>query len=596
LIVLEDVLGTIFPGEPSGALVVWSTTGEGPPPAAVLLTSRTWTPAENGAGTYGQGIPGEAFLRSDAAAYVPGLDQGNRYRPNLGLVNGSFNLRQTLAVDLHDTSGVLQAALFYTLEPWAHFQVGSILAAAGLSGGGYSAVVRLAGFEGLNLLPGEPHEPCFLAFGSRVDQATGDPTYLEARRFPAGSPAPSGEVVAAAAHAPGDAGSSWRTDLTVFNPSPAEAIGLLEIDFLPSNGAGGAADPVWVILDEPLGPLQTLTVEDVLGAHFPGEPVGALVVHGFDYTFEDLPVVATSRTWTPAASGEGSFGQGIPGVPRGDYGMAQVLAGIEASEAFRTNLGLVNLSLNLRETLRIDVYGPDGALAATDTRTLEPWAHLQVGGFLGALGLSGAGYTAVVTVASTENLYLNPSESWQPSFLAYASRVDMRTNDPTYLAAGQVEREDETGPPLWYDFDEAVPWYPCPEGEFPPEATVVTAFDRVYHYFGAENRRDIIQNVEFPPEGPWNQGGSISTWRAPRAASATGGTAWGASRWSSIPRRRRTSGRPSSRSGISPPTAWGCARSSASPLWPPSSPGREPCGPSSTPGSARATPTARGGG
>jgi hypothetical protein len=113
----------------------------------------------------------------------------------------------------------------------------------------------------------------------------------------------------------------------------------------------------------------------------------------------------------------------------------------------------------------------------------------------------------VVTVESTENLYLNPSESWQPSFLAYASRVDMRTNDPTYLTSALVEREDEGGPPLWYDFDEAAPWYPCPAEEFPGEATVVTAFDRAYHYFGAENERDIIQTVDFPPAGPWNQVG-----------------------------------------------------------------------------------------
>ena len=506
---LPDVLGTYFPGMTSGALVVWSLAGSGPP-APITATTRTWTPKHEGEGTFGQGIPGLSRVYSDAPAYVVGLEQTARFRTNLGFVNASFNLRQTLSVDLFDASGLLSATLPYTLEPWAQFQVNAILDAAGLSGSGFSAAVRLTASEDLNLAPSESKEPCFIVFGSRADQVTGDPAYLEARRFPAGSPTPSGEVIVAAAHAEGDAGSSWRTDLTLFNPSATQTIEIVEVDFIPSNGIGGASDPVWVYLDEPLGPMETLAVEDVMGTHFPGEPVGALVVHGFDGYFDDLAVIASSRTWTPATTsgqGAGSYGQGIQGVPRADYGAAQVLAGLEASDAFRTNLGFVNLSLNLRETLRVEVFGPDGAPAGSNTWTLEPWGHLQVGGILGTLGLSGTGYTAVVTVASTENLYLNPSESWQPSFLTYGSRVDRRTNDPTYLTPTLLERDDGEAPPLWYDFEQAAPWYQCPAIDFPPEATVVTAFDRAYHYFGAENRREILQNVEFPPPGPWNQVG-----------------------------------------------------------------------------------------
>ncbi len=505
-ITIADVLGTYFPGLASGALIVWSGSVEGTP-TAVTASTRTWTPNQEGGGTYGQGIPGIPRTFSDAPAYIAGLEQTGAFRTNLGLVNASFNLRQTFAIGIHDADGVQRAALDVTLEPWAQIQINAILAEAGLSGSGYSAVVRPSSSEDLDLVPGESKEPCIIAYGSRADQVSGDPTYLEARRFPSGSPAPAGEVIAAAARTEGGAGSSWRTDLTLFNPSETETIEILELDIIPSGGAGGAADPVWIFLDEALGPRETLVVEDVMGTHFPGVPVAALVVHGFDFYFDDLPLVASSRTWTPGAADAGSYGQGIPGVPRSDYGDAQVLSGLEATEAFRTNLGFVNLSMNLRETLRVDVFASDGTPAGSDTWTLEPWGHLQVNGILGTLGLSGSGYTAVVTVEATENLYLNPSESWQPSFLAYGSRVDMATNDPTYLSAVLVEREDEGGPPLWYDFGAAAPWYPCPAGDFPAEAVVVTAFDRAYHYFGAENHRDIVRTVEFPPEGPWNQVG-----------------------------------------------------------------------------------------
>jgi len=63
-------------------------------------------------------------------------------------------------------------------------------------------------------------------------------------------------------------------------------------------------------------------------------------------------------------------------------------------------------------------------------------------------------------------------------------------------------------PIVWYDFEAQAPWYVCPQDyEVPPEATVVTAFDQAYHYFGAENRRDIYEEVDFPTEGSWSQVG-----------------------------------------------------------------------------------------
>jgi hypothetical protein len=67
--------------------------------------------------------------------------------------------------------------------------------------------------------------------------------------------------------------------------------------------------------------------------------------------------------------------------------------------------------------------------------------------------------------------------------------------------------EEQGIPAEWYDFEGAAPWYLCPSGDFPDEATVVRAFDRAYHYFGAENHRRIVQEVDFPEGGEWNQVG-----------------------------------------------------------------------------------------
>jgi hypothetical protein len=60
-------------------------------------------------------------------------------------------------------------------------------------------------------------------------------------------------------------------------------------------------------------------------------------------------------------------------------------------------------------------------------------------------------------------------------------------------------------PIRWYPFDAQAPWYECPTGSFPPAATVVTAFDQEYHYYGSVNKRSITKTVTFPAAGPWSQ-------------------------------------------------------------------------------------------
>ncbi len=58
-----------------------------------------------------------------------------------------------------------------------------------------------------------------------------------------------------------------------------------------------------------------------------------------------------------------------------------------------------------------------------------------------------------------------------------------------------------------YDFDAQAPWYLCPEEEFPEGATIVTAFDQVYQYFGDEDLRTVEAIVDFPEPADWAQVG-----------------------------------------------------------------------------------------
>ena len=58
-----------------------------------------------------------------------------------------------------------------------------------------------------------------------------------------------------------------------------------------------------------------------------------------------------------------------------------------------------------------------------------------------------------------------------------------------------------------YDFEAQAPWYLCPEEEFPEGATIVTAFDQTYQYFGDEDKRTVESIVDFPEPADWAQVG-----------------------------------------------------------------------------------------
>ncbi|MEX1309896.1 MAG: peptide-N-glycosidase F-related protein, partial [Candidatus Sulfomarinibacteraceae bacterium] len=180
---------------------------------------------------------------------------------------------------------------------------------------------------------------------------------------------------------------------------------------------------------------------------------------------------------------------------------------LEQSTEFRSNVGLVNLSRNIRKTLEIEIFDAMGVEKGTVTAVMEPWSHLQLDSILDQVLAEGAGHTAVVTLVEAENLMLNPSESWEPIFLAYGSRIDRATNDPTFIEGVRLTPEPAKGQGDWVDFSTDEPWYRCPDEPAPAEATVVRAFDRALHWFGAENHRSITREVDFPTTGEWNQVG-----------------------------------------------------------------------------------------
>ncbi len=490
----------------TGALVVEAFDADGEP-VPIAVNSRTWTPNAAG-GSFGQGVPGVAWKYNGSLSIeerrIPNLESSDEFRTNVGIVNPTATIEEIFAVEILDSSGDSMGTRYYRLGPNAHLQRNDILSEFGLEGDGFTAVVRLTRWE--NAGGGTTTEkPDFVVYGSKVDQISNDPTYLEAQTQTTQSGLPKHRVIPAAAKTDGADGSEWRTDVAIHSAGDG-GLSALVVELVPTGGTGiGAGSPDRMVTTIRGG--ETKSLDDIIGTGFSDHDVASLVVQALGGGEGNLDLRVLSRTWTPTAGGEGTIGQGIPGVPRRSVADPVVVPGLEESMQFRSNVGLVNLSRNLRKEFRIEIFDPVGVRSGFVDAVLEPWSHIQLNSVLADIGAEGPGFTAVVTLTSSENLMIAPSESWDPIFMAYGSTIDRATNDPTFIEGVRLTPELPTGEGDWVDFSADEPWYRCPEEPLPAEAMVVRAFDQDLHWFGSENHRSITREANFPTAGDWNQVG-----------------------------------------------------------------------------------------
>jgi len=508
-VVFKDVVGSRYPDATTGALVLLARYVDDATAAPVVATTRTWTPGEAGVGSYGQGIPAVPWSQdgtlSETRRIIPGLESSADFRTNLGIVNPTMNFEEIFSVEILDAAGESQGVRYYRLDAESHRQLNDVLGQFGLEGSNFTAVVDLVNWQDADESPTANEKPDFVVYGSMVDQISNDPTSLEAQTETTQSGLPKRRVIPAAAKTNGNDGSEWRTDVAIHSVGDGGVAALI-VELVPTGGTGiGSGSPERMVTTIRGG--ETKDLDDILGEEFPDHEVAALVVQGLAGGEGNTDIRVLSRTWTPTDSGEGTMGQGIPGVPRRSAAEPVVIPGLEESMVYRSNIGLVNLSRNLRKKLRIEFFDAVGVQRGHVDVVLEPWSHIQLNSVLADIGAEGQGFTAVVTLTERENLMIAPSESWDPIFVAYGSVIDRETNDPTFIEGVRLTPEPPKGQGDWVDFSSDEPWYRCPDEPLPPEATVVRAFDRDLHWFGSENHRSITREIDFPPAGDWNQVG-----------------------------------------------------------------------------------------
>ncbi len=386
---IEDVVDELFGRRGSGAVDVTADRD-------LVVASRTFNDDDDG--TYGQGIPGlrdgETVAPGGVARFV-GVAETDRVRTNLGLVNPGDGLVRA-RVDLEDRRGDRLLRFDVEMPAGSWRQLDRVF-----------ATERVGPIDiGRILVRNMSADLPLAAYASVIDQATGDPSYLGPIRV-----ARSGDVLwlPAATHADGLGGTVWRTDLVLASVEAVYAE--VRLSFHPPDGP-----PVETTVIVPQD--HTVRYEDVVAALFDATGGGAVrleVLRGY--------LGVASRTYTTASAG--TFGQAIPAVHSDEAftDAARVwVPGIRQGAGFRTNVGVVNVT---DQPIEIEAAAVDanGVVLAVRHWTVASNAWLQ------ATRPFPAGTVGARVVALTPGA----------RYLTYASVVDGRTGDPTYVAGVRVE-------------------------------------------------------------------------------------------------------------------------------------------------------------
>jgi hypothetical protein len=204
-------------------------------------------------------------------------------------------------------------------------------------------------------------------------------------------------------------GAWWNTEVWISNPTANTAS--YATVFLPagqSNLEGLRADPA----PEDLPPGATVYRNDLI-------PEGGIGVLRFITT---PGVVIFGRVFN--AAGRGSFGQGIPAMPRSAAirpGEIAQLVGLRRTPAFRTNISLFNPSAE-NGVVHVRLYLQRGDVAGEESFRLAPGAYVQLDDALHALGVPRGEHVRAEVTGTVP-------------FFAFASVIDARSGAPTLVPA-----------------------------------------------------------------------------------------------------------------------------------------------------------------
>jgi len=379
-----------------------SSSTSGVPSITTFAASRTYNTTPNG--TFGQFIPAIPFSQfvgsKGSVLTLQQVAQSQAFRTNVGLVEGAGE-PATVLLSVFGDDGAKLAEFTQALTAGQHIQMNGLLAAHNLSVNDGRIEVRVTSAGGK-----------VTAYASVVDNATNDPLLV--------SPVAVSSLGATKWVIPGVAdlsngAANWRSDVRLFNAG-TDAVNAT-LTYVPQGGG----DPIVKTMAVAPNEVKQLDgiVQNLFGLTNSG---GALHIT----TENSAPLVATARTYNQTANG--TYGQFIPAVtPNDAVGKGQralQILQVEESDRYRSNIGIAEVT-GKPATVEITAVPPDSKFAVTTQTTLNPNEFRQYGSLIRSLGL-GDTYNARITVRVVDG---------DGRVTAYASVIDQKTQDPTFVPA-----------------------------------------------------------------------------------------------------------------------------------------------------------------
>jgi subtilisin-like proprotein convertase family protein len=378
VLVLDDVVAATMETSGVGQLEFLGDTD------ALIITSRTYTTASGG--TYGQFIPAVATTDATTLADVPHIVVTADFRTNLGFaeVNGSDGVVRVTLFDA--ASGAVVSQNDFPIVPFAQMQ--------------FPATGAALMTAEMQVISGDAR---IVAYGSVIDNHSGDPIYVAAAR------PQSGAFVAPVINSPG-VNTLWRSDVVI--SAFGDSGGSFDLTYID------AADGSRITKHGTVSAHQAIRIEDVVGDYF-GKP------NTFGTIRADLTgnLVATSRTFTTSPAG--TYGQFIP-LAHAEQGLTQLPPGgaprellhIERSTAYRTNAGAINTGIGAA-VIRFIVLDSSGQQIAVSDHTIRSLQAVQF---------------AIDTPVADGRIEVQML-SGDTGAIAWASVIDNITGDPIFVPA-----------------------------------------------------------------------------------------------------------------------------------------------------------------
>lgn len=219
----------------------------------------------------------------------------------------------------------------------------------------------------------------------------------------------------------GFAGSTWRTDVQVFNPDPTVSASNPLVLNMTFRGRTKTASYQLDITT------STFISEDFMKYFADGDESGSVTI---SVPANYQPQIWT-RTYNQAASG--TYGQFIPAILlSGDGGSAtalptvatdQFIPGLRTGGKYRTNVGLVN-PMDRALTITVTAYNDAYDFIGSTQKIVQPFELKQF--------LIDADIAGIPTEKPFMVKIAVPANAW---LIAYASMIDQVSQDPTYIGA-----------------------------------------------------------------------------------------------------------------------------------------------------------------